>query len=83
MKKMTRFSTKGIWAIALFFLCANAPGAFAKPQQKPTKSGQENVDSLVDAAMKNMETGVWSVKGTVKSAKTIKIQGLSPATILT
>lgn len=76
MKKMTGASTRGIWAIALFFLFANAPGAFAKPQKKPSGSGQENADSLVNAAMKNMETGVWSVNGTVKSAKTIKIQGL-------
>ena len=37
---------------------------------------QENSDSLVNAAMKNMETGVWSVNGTVTAKKPIKLQGL-------
>ena len=62
-------------AVAFLVIC-DAPGAFAKPQKKPTGSSQESVDSLIDAAMKNMETGAWSVNGTVKSTKTIKIQGL-------
>ena len=75
MKKMTRGNTRGIWAIALFLLFANAPGAFAKPQKKPTGSGQDP-DSLVNAAIKNMEAGVWSVNGTVQTDKTIKVQGL-------
>ena len=34
------------------------------------------MDPLVNAAMKNMESGVWSVNGTVQAKKTIKLQGL-------
>ena len=62
--------------IAAFFVFANAPSTFAKPQKKPAGSGQENADPLVNAAMKNMETGVWSVNGTVTAKKPIKLQGL-------
>ena len=76
MKKITPASTTWIWGIAAFFLFANAPHAFAKPQKKSVGSGQENPDPLVTAAMKNMETGVWSVNGTVQLKKTIKVQGL-------
>ena len=47
-----------------------------KPQKKSAGSGQENPDPLVNAAMKNMETGVWSVNGTVMAKKTIKLHGL-------
>jgi tetratricopeptide (TPR) repeat protein len=65
-----------ISVIAASFLLANAPSGFAKPQKKPAGSGHENVEPLVSAAMKNMESGVWSVKGTVQAGKTIKIQGL-------
>jgi hypothetical protein len=61
--------------VASFFL-ANEPSTFARPQKKPAGSSQENVDSLVNAAMKNMESGVWSVNGTVQAKKTIKLQGL-------
>src|SRR5947199_8936550 len=76
MKKIIPASTTWIWAIAALFVFSNAPFAFAKPQKKPTGSGQENVDPLVNAAMKNMETGVWSVNGTVTAKKPIKLQGL-------
>jgi tetratricopeptide (TPR) repeat protein len=62
--------------IAASFLLANAPFAFAKPQKQPVGAGKENADPLVNAAMKNMESGVWSVKGTVQAKKTIKLQGL-------
>ncbi len=61
-------------AAALLVIC-NMPSAFAAPQNKPTGPRQD-VDSLVNAAIKNMETGVWSVNGTVKTDKTIKVQGL-------
>jgi tetratricopeptide (TPR) repeat protein len=74
VKKIIRAGT--ISVIAASFFLANAPSAFAKPQRKPAGSGQENVDPLVNAAMKNMETGVWSVNGTVQAKKTIKLQGL-------
>jgi hypothetical protein len=62
--------------IAVSLLLANAPSAFGKPQKKEAGSGQEHADPLVNAAMKNMETGVWSVNGTLMAKKTIKLQGL-------
>ena len=65
-----------ISVIAASFFLANAPLALAKPQKKPGGPSQENADPLVNAAMKNMETGVWSVNGTVQAKKTIKLQGL-------
>jgi tetratricopeptide (TPR) repeat protein len=65
-----------ISVIAASFFLANAPFGFAKPQKKPAGSSHENVEPLVSAAMKNMESGVWSVKGTVQAGKRIKIQGL-------
>jgi tetratricopeptide (TPR) repeat protein len=65
-----------ISVIAASFFLANAPSGFAKPQKKPAGPSHENVEPLVSAAMKNMESGVWSVKGTVRAGKTIKIQGL-------
>ena len=77
MKKTIPVSAIWICAIAAFFVFSNAPFAFAKPQKKPAGSGQENADPLVNAAMKNMETGVWSVNGTVTAKKPIKLQGFS------
>src|SRR5436190_5363014 len=76
MKKIIPASATWIWAITAFFVFSNAPHAFAKPQKKPAGSSQENVGPLVSAAMKDMESGVWSVKGTVMATKTIKLQGL-------
>jgi len=76
MKKIIPISANWICAIAAFFVFSNAPHGFAKPQKKPAGSSHENVEPLVSAAMKNMESGVWSVKGTVQAGKTIKIQGL-------
>jgi hypothetical protein len=74
MKKIVPAS--GIFLIAAFLLFANAPSAFAQPQKKAAGSGQGNPDPLVNAAMKNMETGVWSVNGTVTAKKPIKLHGL-------
>jgi tetratricopeptide (TPR) repeat protein len=68
--------TGTILGIAASLFLANAPSAFGKPQKRPAGSGHENVDPLVSAAMKNMESGVWSVNGTVMATKTIKLQGL-------
>src|SRR4029453_14384380 len=76
MKRIIPAGTSSIFAIAAFFLFANSPGGFAKPQKKRAGSSQENADPLVNAAMKNMESGVWSVNGTVTAKKTIKLQGL-------
>ena len=47
----------GLLAAALLVVC-NAPCALAKPQKKSAGSGAENADPLVEAAMKNMESGV-------------------------
>ena len=76
MKKVISASTGCVWAIIAFFLFGDAPCGFAKPQKKSAGSGGENLDPLVNAAMKNMETGVWSVNGTVTAKKTIKLHGL-------
>src|SRR5882724_7146749 len=75
MEKTIPVSATWIWAIAAFFVFSNAPHAFAKPQKKSAGSGQGNFTPLVNAAMKNMESGVWSVNGTVQAGKTIKVQG--------
>ena len=58
-------ASRTIFVIAAFLLFANAPVTFAKPQKKLDGPAQETPDPLVNAAMKNMETGVWSVNGTV------------------
>jgi tetratricopeptide (TPR) repeat protein len=76
MKRIIPASTTWIWAIAAFFLFSNAPHGFAKPLKKSSGAGEENSNPLVTAAMKNMETGVWSVNGTVTAKKPIKLQGL-------
>ena len=74
MKKIIPATT--ISVIATSFFLANAFSLFGKPQKKEAGSGQETADPLVNAAMKNMESGVWSVNGTVTAKKTIKLQGL-------
>src|SRR5262245_56367845 len=70
-------SRSAIWicALATFIFLGSASIAFAKPQKKATGSGQENPDPQVNAAIKNMETGVWSVNGTVQTNRAIKVQG--------
>src|SRR5215467_3796590 len=62
-----------VGAVSLF---ATALIAFAGAQKKSAKSIQANPDPLLSAAMKNMETGVWSVDGTVSVKKIIKLHGL-------
>lgn len=74
MKKIIPAAT--ISVIVASFLIANIPCAFGKPPKKPAGSSQENVAPLVNAALKNMESGVWSVNGIVQAKKTIKLQGL-------
>jgi len=74
VKKIGSAITVSLVTALLVF--ANAPSGFAKPQKKPTGAGQQNVDPLLNAAMKNMETGVWSVDGTVSVKKIIKLHGL-------
>jgi hypothetical protein len=68
-----RAQTLVVVAMCLFTI---ATIRLAEAQKKSSTSGRENVDLLVNAAMKNMETGVWSVNGTVTSKKTIKLRGL-------
>jgi hypothetical protein len=63
-------------AVAAVSLLSTASIAFAGAQKKSTKSIQANPDPLVNAALKNMETGVWSVNGTVSFKKIIKLHGL-------
>jgi tetratricopeptide (TPR) repeat protein len=74
VKKIISASTV-LLAAALLVFC-NGSSVFAKPQKKSAGAGQENSNSLVTAAIKNMESGVWSVNGTVEANKTIKVQGL-------
>ncbi|HVI79248.1 MAG TPA: hypothetical protein VM715_14020, partial [Candidatus Acidoferrum sp.] len=74
MKKTITSST--IFVITAFIVLTNAPSGFGKPQKESAGSARENPDPLVNAAMKKMETGVWSVKGTVTAKKPIKLQGL-------
>ena len=76
MKKTALVSARRIVAIAALVLWACASAVSAKPQKNSAGPGQENPDPLVNAAMKNMETGVWSVNGTVTAKKPIKLQGL-------
>jgi hypothetical protein len=52
------------------------PLFFRKATKETSWILPENADPLVNAAMKNMESGVWSVNGTVQARKTIKLQGL-------
>ena len=62
--------------VAAVSLFAAASIAFAGAQKKSTRAIQANPDPLLNAAMKNMETGVWSVDGTVTVKKIIKLRGL-------
>jgi tetratricopeptide (TPR) repeat protein len=63
-------------AVAVVSVFGTASIAFAGAQKKSTKSSQANPDPLVNAAMKNMSAGVWSVNGTVTFKKIIKLHGL-------
>lgn len=74
MKKVVPSGT--VLLAAALLLSTNAPSASAKPQKKSPASSHENAAPLVKAAMTNMETGVWSVKGSITLEKTIKLHGL-------
>ena len=56
MKKIIPARTISLIAELLAF--ASAHSVFAKPQKKSAQSSQENAAPLVEATMKNMETGV-------------------------
>ncbi len=76
MRTIITGSASWLSPIAALILLASGPAGFARPQKKSAGVARENIDPLVNAAMKNMETGVWSVKGTVTAKKTIKLHGL-------
>ncbi len=63
--------------LALVALClfASTSIALAGAKKKSTTSSEEKADAVLAAAMKNMETDVWSVNGTVTFKKTIKLHG--------
>jgi tetratricopeptide (TPR) repeat protein len=76
MENIPRVNATWMVQLVALVLLANPSVGLAKPQNKSAKSGQESPDPLLNAALKNMETGVWSVKGTVTAQKAIKLQGL-------
>ena len=76
MKKIIPASTIWIRVITALLLCTSVPVGFAKPKKKSAGSGRENAGALVMAAMENMDSGVWSVNGTVTFKKVIKLHGL-------
>lgn len=63
-------------AIAVVSLSSAASIPFVAAQKKPGTPNQPTPDGLVAAAMKNMESGVWSVNGTVRFKNVIKLHGL-------
>jgi hypothetical protein len=63
-------------AVFSLFLFAIASVGLAKTEKQSSASNREKIDELIAAAMKNMSTGVWLVKGTVTFKKTIKLRGL-------
>jgi hypothetical protein len=62
-------------ALLLFIASAGVPAKSQKPE-----SDSDKPDTLLGAAMNNMNTGVWSVNGTVTFKKTIKLRGLLSGT---
>jgi tetratricopeptide (TPR) repeat protein len=76
MKKIIPRRATWIWVIAALILLSSGPAGLARPQKKAAVATRENPNALLNAAMKNMETGVWSVNGTVTAKKTIKLHGL-------
>jgi tetratricopeptide (TPR) repeat protein len=71
-------SSQGICtlAVAAVILFTSVSGVFGRPQKKSAGPSQANVDPILNAALKNMETGVWLVNGTVTSKNIIKLRGL-------
>jgi len=63
-------------ALAALCLFTSTSIASAGARKKSTTSDGEKADAVLAAAMKNMETGVWSVNGTVTFKKVIKLHGL-------
>jgi hypothetical protein len=75
MKKIKSKTVISRWIFAAFLMTSASVG-FAESQKKSAATNQEKPDALLAAAMKNMETGVWSVNGTVTAKKPIKMRGL-------
>ena len=63
-------------AVAAICLFATASVTVGGEAKKKATSKQENPDALLSSAMNNMNTGVWSVNGTVTVTKVIKLHGL-------
>lgn len=76
MKNTAFVNPTCIGAVAALVLLANPLPGLAQAKKKFATLTQEKSDALLAAAMKNMTTGVWSVNGTVRSQKTIKLHGL-------
>ena len=76
MKKIIPVSATWMWMLFAVFLFASVSIGFGKPQRNSATSAQEKPQALLSVAMKKMETGVWSVNGTVTLEKTIKLHGL-------
>ena len=76
MTKTAALNTSWMVTLAALVLFASESGGFAQGQRKFAASAQEKTDALLAAALEKMSTGVWSVNGTVRSQKTIKLRGL-------
>jgi tetratricopeptide (TPR) repeat protein len=74
--RLIAIGSASITAVAAFILLGSASVGLGKPQKHSTTPTQEKADALLAAAMKKMETGVWSVNGTASVKKTIKLHGL-------
>jgi tetratricopeptide (TPR) repeat protein len=76
MKRTVLLNSSCVAPVAALALLASASAVFAKAPKKSSTATEGKPDALLSAAMKNMETGVWSVNGTVTAKKTIKLHGL-------
>lgn len=78
--KIPRLSISRMSIFAAIFLAATQfatakTAKTTKEEKKPTAADPQTQASLA-TALKNMNTGVWSVTGTVNAKKTIKLRGL-------
>jgi hypothetical protein len=72
MKTVAGLRVQSLATVAICLFASSAAGA----AQKKATSKQEKRDTLLSSAMNNMNTGVWSVDGTVTSKNVIKLRGL-------
>jgi tetratricopeptide (TPR) repeat protein len=76
MKRSPPASASWTWLVVALLLLASASAGYPKVQKKSAPSTQDKPQALLSAAMKKMETGVWSVNGTATVKKTIRLHGL-------